>query len=276
MCNHVIWNHKKLFISNISGETISRSINRHRIHSFIQLLHCTRLVFVGIESNNVIFSFIHSITTHKHRNNDSHISAKDLLPTQTGKERTNSLFIVIIMRFHSTLASLLLIFSFLLFFWFCCQVIFYPQLPDFYDTSFWFRDCLYLSLVSLHFLILLSKCTITENFLHTFIICSSRGCSESSIMVLHKQLYIVEAHQFLSVFPSIFHFVTKKYSENAYSWQIPSHDRHHIHSSQNYLRILSSFSIVFFRITFHSLELMSIGCVYLLLLLFFLWLLLEN
>lgn len=81
---------KTFFISTISGETISRSINRHRIHSFIQLLHNTRLVLVGIESNNVIFSFIHSITTHKHNHHGSHISAKDLLPTQAGKKRFRS------------------------------------------------------------------------------------------------------------------------------------------------------------------------------------------
>lgn len=86
--SHII--KKTFFISTISGETISRSINRHRIHSFIQLLHNTRLVLVGIESNNVIFSFIHSITTHKHNHHGSHISAKDLLPTQAGKKRFRS------------------------------------------------------------------------------------------------------------------------------------------------------------------------------------------
>lgn len=86
--SHII--KKTFFISTISGETISRSINRHRIHSFILLLHNTRLVLVGIESNNVIFSFIHSITTHKHNHHGSHISAKDLLPTQAGKKRFRS------------------------------------------------------------------------------------------------------------------------------------------------------------------------------------------
>lgn len=63
------------------GKAIPCRVNRHRIRSFIQLLHHTRLVFVGIKSNNVIFSIVHSITTHKHHHDGSHLSAKDLLST---------------------------------------------------------------------------------------------------------------------------------------------------------------------------------------------------
>lgn len=67
--------------ARVTGATISGRIDSLRVRRFVRLLHNTRLVLVGPESNNVIPSALHTIATHQHHHYASHIPAEDLLST---------------------------------------------------------------------------------------------------------------------------------------------------------------------------------------------------
>lgn len=70
-----------------SGKTISRHSDRHRVCRFIQLLHNTRLVLVGIQSNNVVLGPVYTVATYAKSGVVPHLSAKNLLSKQAGMLR---------------------------------------------------------------------------------------------------------------------------------------------------------------------------------------------
>lgn len=60
-------------------------VDIYRIHHFVDLLCNTRLVFIGVESNNITSGPVHKISAHQHCHFATHIFSKDLLSASEGE-----------------------------------------------------------------------------------------------------------------------------------------------------------------------------------------------